>query len=97
MPPSQLSPELVLILPPDAAAIARLSLPEPGFASPPRGPSAARRGLTPRRVATLAGVYALAAALTVTPLALAMKAVPSHRTQHLRVNHDLRADRNDPH
>jgi hypothetical protein len=95
--PPQLSPELVLILPPEVAAIARMTLPESGFASPPVARSDARRGFASRRVVVLAGVYALAAALTLTPLALAMKAVPSHRTQQLRVNHDLRADRNDPH
>jgi hypothetical protein len=96
-PPPQLSPELVLILPPEVAAIARMTLPGPPFASPPVARSAARRGRSPRRVALLVGLYVLAAALTVTPLALAMKAVPSHRTHVLRVNHELRADRNDAH
>jgi hypothetical protein len=94
--PPQLSPELVLILPPEVAAIARMTLPDPPFASPPAARSAARRGRSPRRVAVLAAVYAVAAALTLTPLALAMRAVPSHRAP-LRVNHELRADRNDAH
>ena len=81
MPPEprpQLSPELVLILPPEAAAIARMALPDPAFASPAVARPAARRGLSPRRVAGLAAVYATAAAVTITPLVLAFRAVPSH-------------------
>ena len=81
MPPEprfQLSPELVLILPPEVAAIARMTLPDPAFASPTVARPAARRGLSPRRVAGLAAVYAAAAALTLTPLVLALRAVPSH-------------------
>lgn len=86
-PLPQLSPELVMILPPELAAIARMSLPEPGAA-----PAPARRR---RRPAQLAAVYAVALALTVTPFALAMKAVP--RARPLPVNQHLRADRNHPH
>jgi hypothetical protein len=100
MPPephTELSPELVLILPPEVAAIARMTLPEPAFASPAVARPAPRRGLSPRRAAGLVAVYATAAALTVTPLALAFRAVPSHRAQHLPANHDLRAHRNDAH
>jgi hypothetical protein len=86
-PPPQLSPELVLILPPEVAAIARMTLPEP------RAPVAPRR--RERRPAQLAGIYAVALALTLTPFALAMKAVP--RAKPLPVNQHLRADRNHAH
>lgn len=86
-PPPQLSPELVLILPPEMAAIARMTLPEPRTEAVP-----ARRK---RRPAQLAGVYAVALALTLTPFALAMKAVP--RAKPLPVNQHLRADRNHAH
>ena len=94
-PLSQLSPELVLILPPEVAAIARMSLPEPGCASPPA--SRPTRPPTLRRVAGLAAVYAAVGVLTGAPLALAMRAVPTQRGRQLHVDRQLRPDRNDSH
>lgn len=76
-----------MILPPEVAAIARMALPEPRAPAAPVPPK--------RRPAQLAGIYAAALALTLTPFALAMKAVP--RAQPLPVNQHLRADRNDAH
>jgi hypothetical protein len=97
-PVPQLSPELVLILPPEVAAIARMTLPEPAFASPAGARRSGRRAFSRRRAAELAALYTLALALTLTPLGLVMKAVPGHRASHpLRVDHDLRSQRNDPH
>ena len=76
----QLSPELVLVLPPEAAAVARLTLPGPGsFASPPAAATpAARRVFSLERAATLAAVYSAVVAITVPPLALMLRALPSH-------------------
>jgi hypothetical protein len=96
-PLPQLSPELVLILPPEVAAIARMTLPDPSFASPAVARPTVRHRLSPRRAVGVAAVYAAAAALTITPLALAFKAVPSHRAPHGPVNPDLRAERTDAH
>jgi hypothetical protein len=75
-PPPQLSPELVLVLPPEVAAIARMSLPEPCF-SPAR--SRPLHTLSPRRAASVAALYASVLALTLTPLALLLKTMPAHR------------------
>jgi hypothetical protein len=75
-----LSPELVLVSPPEVAAAARLALPDRVFtpvssARPPaRG---TRRSMSIPRAAGLASVYVDAAAVTVTPLALMLKVVPS--------------------
>jgi hypothetical protein len=93
-PLPQLSPELVLILPPEVAAIARMTLPEPGCASPAASRPARRRP-TLRRAVGLGAVYATAGVLTGAPLALAMKAVPSHQGRQLHVNRQLRHDAND--
>jgi hypothetical protein len=94
----QLSPELVMILPPEVAAIARMTLPDPGsLASVPSTTSAARRVYSLDRAVTLAAVYAAVVAVTVPPLALMLRAAPAHMAQPLRVNHDLRAERNHPH
>jgi hypothetical protein len=95
-PLSQLSPELVLILPPEVAAIARMTLAEPDRGSPPR-PRRAGRRRTLRRALGLASIYAAVLVLTGTPLALAMRAVPAHGEPQLRVDHQLRAHRNDAH
>jgi hypothetical protein len=97
-PLEQLSPELVMIMPPEVAAIARMTLPEPGsLASVPATASAARRVYSLERAATLAAVYAAVVAVTIPPLALMLRAVPAHKAQPLRVNHYLRAERNHAH
>lgn len=78
-PLEQLSPELVLILPAEAAAVARLTLPQPGsFASVAAPTSPARRVYSLERAATLAALYAAVVAITVPPLALMLRAVPAH-------------------
>ena len=87
-PLEQLSPELVMILPPEVAAIARMTLPDPGsLASVPSMPSAARRVYSLERAATLAAVYAAVVAVTVPPLGLMLRAVPTHRPHHHPVAH----------
>ena len=87
-PLQQLSPELVLILPPEVAAIARMTLPDPGsFASAPAQTSPARRVFSLERAATLASVYAAVVAITVPPLALMLKAAPTRHPAHARVSH----------
>jgi hypothetical protein len=63
------SPELVLVSPPDVAALARRALPLPERWEPPVAERPAR--LTR---AGLAGLYAACVATTITPLALALAA-----------------------
>ncbi len=78
-PLQQLSPELVLILPPEVAAIARMTLPDPGsFASTPAA-APARRVYSLERAVTLAAVYAAVLAVTIPPLGLMLRAVPTHK------------------
>ena len=98
-----LSPELVLVLPPAEAAAARRSLPEPPWVSTSliRQAAPSSRSRT-RRAAGLAAVYAGVVAVTVTPLALMMKAVPSGHhgiapQASLQVDHNLRTERHHPH
>ena len=87
-PLEQLSPELVMIMPPEVAAIARMTLPEPGsVASVPVTTSAARRVYSLERAATLAAVYAAVAAITVPPLGLMLRAAPTHRPHHHATAH----------
>ena len=64
-----LSPELVLVLPPEEAARARALLPEP---SPP--PTRVRRDLGRGEIAV---VYAVSLAVTLVPLALTLLTVPA--------------------
>jgi hypothetical protein len=63
-----LSPELVLVAPPDVAERARASLAEPEQAP-------ARRRADPGR-GEIAAVYAVSLAVTLVPLALTLLAVP---------------------
>jgi hypothetical protein len=61
-------------------------------------PRAAGRVFSLERAATLASVYAAVVAITVPPLAFMLRAVPAHGSKaRLRVNHDLRTERNDTH
>jgi hypothetical protein len=99
-----LSPELVLILAPEEAAAVRRSLPDPGRFSTAVAirPAARRSSSTLQRAVGSTALYAGVLAVTVTPLALMLKAVPSgHRgtapEATLRVDHNLRAQRNHPH
>jgi hypothetical protein len=74
----RLSPELVLVSPPDVAAAARAALPDSFFSATAAAQPPARR--TPSsvgRAAGLAAVYAASLAVTLTPLGLMLKAVPS--------------------
>lgn len=64
-----LSPELVLVLPPEEAARARALLPEP---SPP--PARPRADLGRGEIAV---VYAVSLAVTLVPLALTLLTVPA--------------------
>lgn len=65
-----LSPELVLVSPPEVAARARAGLPDP--APPPaRAPIELGRG-------EIAVVYAVSLAVTLVPLALTLLTVPHH-------------------
>ncbi len=98
-PLQQLSPELVLILPPEVAAIARMTLPDPaGFVSSSAVSPRSSRVFSLERAATLASVYAAVVAITVPPLAFMLRAVPAHGAKpELRVNQHLRAKRNHAH
>jgi hypothetical protein len=91
----RLSPELVLVLPPEEAALARLSLPDPVRFAPLPVPAVRRSSLTLRRAAGLVALYTGVLAVTVTPLGLMLKAVP---TGHRSVAHDVapRVDRDLP-
>jgi hypothetical protein len=81
-PLEQLSPELVLILPPEVAAVARLTVPDPGsFAAAAAAPPAAERVFSLERAATLAAVYAAVVAVTVPPVGLMLRALPSHHRE----------------
>ena len=93
-PLPQLSPELVLILPPEVAAIAQMTLPTPAGAVADAAP---RRTVSLKHVAGICSLYAFILALTITPLGLAMKAAPSRHARALRAHDELRADRNHPH
>jgi hypothetical protein len=62
-----LSPELVLVAPPDEAAAARALLPEHPFVAPPPASWRARRNCG---AGALAAVYAASLVLTVTPMVL---------------------------
>lgn len=99
-PLQQLSPELVLILPPEVAAIARMTLPDPGTltSSATADASTARRVFSLQRAATLASIYAAVVAVTVPPLAFMLRAVPAHAPKaRLGVDHNLRPERNQAH
>ena len=91
-PLEQLSPELVMIMPPEVAAVARMTLPEPGSLAsvPVVTTSAARRVYSLERAATLAAVYAAVVAVTIPPLALMLRAVPAHRPHHQPAAHATR-------
>jgi len=65
-----LSPELVLVSPPEVAAHARAALTEPLPAPPARVDSGLSRG-------EVAAVYAVSLAVTVVPLALTLLSLPS--------------------
>jgi hypothetical protein len=95
-PLQQLSPELVLILPPEVAAIARMTLPDPSSSPPAPAAAPAGRVFSLERAATLASIYAAVVAVTVPPLALMLRAVP-HRPAKSGMNQHLRAERNDAH
>jgi hypothetical protein len=95
-PLQQLSPELVLILPPEVAAIARMTLPDPGSFSSAPAATPTGRVFSLERAATLASIYAAVVAITVPPLAFMVRAVP-HRPTKSGVNQHLRAERNDAH
>jgi hypothetical protein len=97
-PLEQLSPELVLVAPPEIAALARLTLPAPGvLATPTAATPAARRVFSLERAAALAAVYAAVTTVTLAPLALMLKAAPSPHPASLRVNDHLRAERHHAH
>ena len=90
-PLEQLSPELVMIMPPEVAAIARMTLPEPGsLASVSVTASTARRVYSLERAATLAAVYSAVLAITIPPLGLMLRAVPTHRPHHHPAAHTAR-------
>jgi hypothetical protein len=65
-----LSPELVLVSPPDAARLARAALPDPQPAPVVRVEPGLSRG-------EIAAVYAVSLAVTVVPLALTLLSLPS--------------------
>jgi hypothetical protein len=64
-----LSPELVLVSPPDLARRARAGLPEPALASGPREVELSR--------GEVAAAYAVALAVTLVPFALTVLSLPS--------------------
>jgi hypothetical protein len=78
VPPAEpLSPELILISPPEVSQVARELLPEPGSFGRPTGLAAPRRESRLRRLLVLAAVYAGCLLLTVPPLAFVAFASPS--------------------
>ena len=66
-----LSPELVLVSPPEVAQRARAALADP----PPKPPALVETGLSRGEVAA---VYAVTLAVTLVPLTLTLLALPSH-------------------
>jgi hypothetical protein len=65
-----LSPELVLVSPPEVAQRLRAALPDPVPTAPVRVAAGLSRG-------EVAAVYAVSLAVTIVPLALALLAVPA--------------------
>src|ERR671936_3201275 len=84
-----LSPELILVSPPDVAAAARLSLPDREFSSsaPITRPSSSRTSSSLRRATGLVALYVASLVVTITPFALAAMSVPSgkpHAAHHAK-------------
>ena len=73
-----LSPELVLVSPPEVAALVRHALPVSFVSSAPAAQPPARRSYL-RRAAGFAAFYVAAFAVTVTPLCLILQALPNGR------------------
>ncbi len=78
VPPAEpLSPELILISPPEVSQVARELLPEPGSFGRSGGFAPPRRESRLRRLLVLAAIYAGCLLLTVPPLAFVAFASPS--------------------